>query len=215
MRDLSRAWERFRPLGEADEVVLGRITHWCDEKRISLTALECMGTRLAVRNGGSVWLAWAASAQLNGSRVVTAVKSRELGSGAAQRRAGIDLRRAARARQRAGAELVPVRGRERRGTRARARQRQGGGDGAPGRSADLPARVGGRDPSRGRGLLLLTTPTRPATRAPRRWPGSLAAPPCGYGRPSRAATGATGRAIASSSPSSSPRPVGPKQCSRY
>jgi AAA domain len=40
-----------------------------------------MGTRWAVRNGGAVWLAWAASGQLNGSRVVTAVKSRELGSG--------------------------------------------------------------------------------------------------------------------------------------
>jgi AAA domain len=80
-RDLSRAWERFQPLGEANESVLGRIRYWCEEKRISLTALECMGTRWAVRNGGAVWLAWAVSAQLNGSRVVTAVKSRELGSG--------------------------------------------------------------------------------------------------------------------------------------
>jgi hypothetical protein len=79
--DLSGAWERFQPLGEADEVVLGRIRHFADEKRITLTALECMGTRWAVRNGGAVWLAWAASAQLNGTRVVTAVKSRELGSG--------------------------------------------------------------------------------------------------------------------------------------
>jgi AAA domain len=80
-RDLSRAWERFRPLGEADEVVLARIQHFCEGKRISLTALECMGTRWTVRNGGAVWLAWAASAQLNGTRVVTAVKARELGSG--------------------------------------------------------------------------------------------------------------------------------------
>lgn len=61
--------------------MLGRIRHFCDEKRISLTALECMGTRWAVRNGGSIWIAWAASAQLNGRRVVTAVKARELGSG--------------------------------------------------------------------------------------------------------------------------------------
>lgn len=82
VRDLSQAWdERYRPLGEANEVVLSRIRHFCDEKRITLTALECMGTRFAVRNGGAVWLAWAASAQLNGSRIVTAVKSRELGSG--------------------------------------------------------------------------------------------------------------------------------------
>jgi len=61
--------------------VLGRIRHFADEKRISLSALECMGTRWTVRNGGAVWLAWAATAQMNGSRVVTAVKSRELGSG--------------------------------------------------------------------------------------------------------------------------------------
>ena len=81
VRDLSGTWERYRPLGEADEVVLGRIRHFAEEKRITLTALECMGTRFAVRNGGGVWLAWAASAQLNGRRVVTAVKSRELGSG--------------------------------------------------------------------------------------------------------------------------------------
>jgi hypothetical protein len=82
VRDLSQAWdERYRPLGEANEVVLSRIRHFCDEKPITLTALECMGTRFAVRNGGAVWLAWAASVQLNGSRIVTAVKSRELGSG--------------------------------------------------------------------------------------------------------------------------------------
>jgi energy-coupling factor transporter ATP-binding protein EcfA2 len=81
VRNLSRAWERFQPLGEATEVVLGRIQHFADTKRISLSALECMETRWAIRNGGAVWLAWAATAQLNGSRVVTAVKSRELGSG--------------------------------------------------------------------------------------------------------------------------------------
>src|SRR6185437_13389991 len=78
--DLSVAWERFRPLGEADGVVLDRIQHFADEKRTSLSALEAMETRWTVRNCGSVWLAWAASAQLNGSRVVTAVKSRALGS---------------------------------------------------------------------------------------------------------------------------------------
>ena len=61
--------------------MLARIRHFADEKRITLAALESMGTRWTVRNGGAVWLAWAASAQLNGSRVVAAVKSRELGSG--------------------------------------------------------------------------------------------------------------------------------------
>jgi len=81
VRDLSRAWERFQPLDEANQVVLGRIKHFADTKRISLAALEAMGTRFAVRNGGGVWLAWSATAQLNGSRIVTAVKSRELGSG--------------------------------------------------------------------------------------------------------------------------------------
>jgi hypothetical protein len=81
VRDLSTAWEHYRPLAEANETVLTRIRHFANEKRISLTALECMGTRWAIRNGGAVWLAWAATAQLNGRRVVTAVKSRELGSG--------------------------------------------------------------------------------------------------------------------------------------
>jgi len=81
VRDLSPAWKRYRPLGEANEVVLGRIRHFADAKRISLSALETMGTRFAVRKGGAVWLAWSASAQLNGSRIITAVKSRELGSG--------------------------------------------------------------------------------------------------------------------------------------
>ena len=82
VRDLSQAWERYQPLGEANEVVLGRIRHFAGEKRITLSALECMETRWAVRNGGAVWLAWAATAQLNGSRVVTAVADRvgEVGS---------------------------------------------------------------------------------------------------------------------------------------
>ena len=76
VRDLSPAWERYRPLGDANAVVLGRIKHFADAKRISLTALEVMGTRFAVRNGGAVWLAWSATAQLNGSRVVLIATAR-------------------------------------------------------------------------------------------------------------------------------------------
>jgi hypothetical protein len=50
-RDLSPTWDHYRRLRDADEVVLGQIRCFADEKRITLTALESMGTRWTVRTG--------------------------------------------------------------------------------------------------------------------------------------------------------------------
>jgi hypothetical protein len=78
-RDWSRAWDRLVPLAEASEEVRMRVEQFAAGKRISLAALDALGTRIAIRKGGGVWLAWAGRNPAGDA--VTAIKYRPLGGG--------------------------------------------------------------------------------------------------------------------------------------
>ena len=84
------------------------------------------------------------------------------------RRAALDLAAADRDRRPDVARLADRRGRDRRRPAVRARRRPLRDPGAARRRAHVPARVGGPDPARARRSRSATTPTRTATRAPRR-----------------------------------------------
>jgi hypothetical protein len=194
--------------------VLGRIRHFCDEKRISLTALECMGTRWTVRHGGAVWLAWATSAQLNGTRVVTAVKSRELGSGARSAEPGSDFVEP----QILGNPQAPswylfegesdaARGLELVSGRAAVMVLPAGALSFRREWAEMIPR--------GATVYLCHDADEAGDRGAAKAAKVIAAELYDCVRRWRAVTGATGRASASSSPSSSRRPVAARRCSRY
>jgi hypothetical protein len=75
IRDHSPKWERLRPLELVNGSTREQIDRFCESKRISVEALAALEPRIAVRRGGSVWLAFAGR---NGAGVVTAIKYRPL-----------------------------------------------------------------------------------------------------------------------------------------
>ncbi|HEX5582516.1 bifunctional DNA primase/helicase [Gaiella sp.] len=83
-RDLTRVWERLTPLASAPAGVVERVDELCATKRISRATLEHVeGVRYRSRGKGpELLLAWAYEGRLNGHRVVTAIKYRNLGTGA-------------------------------------------------------------------------------------------------------------------------------------
>ena len=66
---------KLTPLTSVNGDLRGRVARFCAAKQISPAALEALGTRIAIRGGGSVWLAFAGH---NGADVVTAIKYRPL-----------------------------------------------------------------------------------------------------------------------------------------
>src|SRR5687767_5021897 len=75
VRDHSAAWERLTPLADVNGIVRERVENFAREKRISVEALEAIGTRVVVRRSGEVQLAFAGE---NGACSVTAIKYRPL-----------------------------------------------------------------------------------------------------------------------------------------
>jgi hypothetical protein len=75
--DHRHAWERLTPLPGIDDSVRGHVAAFAEQKQISLTALEALGTRVKVDRHGGVELAWAYRAPASGA--VTAVKFRPIG----------------------------------------------------------------------------------------------------------------------------------------
>jgi hypothetical protein len=75
VRDHSATWAKLTPLTSVNGDLRGRVARFCAAKQISPAALEALGTRIAIRGGGSVWLAFAGH---NGADVVTAIKYRPL-----------------------------------------------------------------------------------------------------------------------------------------
>jgi hypothetical protein len=76
VRDWTAQWEKLTPLGSVNGQLRERVEAFCESKRITLAGLDALGTRVAVRNGGGVWLAFAGT---NPAGVVVAIKYRPLG----------------------------------------------------------------------------------------------------------------------------------------
>jgi AAA domain len=77
--DHSAAWSQLEPIGSTNGSTRERVECFCAEKRITLAALEALGTRVRVDRHGGVELAWGYPAQVNGRQVITALKFRPLG----------------------------------------------------------------------------------------------------------------------------------------
>jgi hypothetical protein len=73
--DHSARWEKLEPVGSVNGQTEQRIRLFCDEKHITIEALAALGTRVAVRRGGKVELAFAGD---NGAGAITAIKYRPL-----------------------------------------------------------------------------------------------------------------------------------------
>lgn len=80
-RDLSRDWAQWQPLTDAPSAVRERIEAFAREKRITVGALELLGTRWRSHKGGAVALGWATFVSSNGHQVPSGIKFRLLGSG--------------------------------------------------------------------------------------------------------------------------------------
>jgi len=73
--DWTATWGRLEPLAAVGSDAAAALEHFCKAKRITVAALEQLGARIAVRQGG-YWLAFSGS---NGDGRVTALKYRPLG----------------------------------------------------------------------------------------------------------------------------------------
>lgn len=73
--DWTATWERLEPLAAVDADAAAALKRFCDAKRITVSALEQLGARIAVRQG-AYWLAFAGT---NGNGRVTALKYRPIG----------------------------------------------------------------------------------------------------------------------------------------
>lgn len=73
--DWTSRWAELTPLTSTNGQVLDRIRRFCKEKRIVVDDLAMLGTRIAIRRGGSVFLAFAGR---NAAGIVTAIKYRPL-----------------------------------------------------------------------------------------------------------------------------------------
>lgn len=81
-RDLSAAWERLQPLAQASPELRERVRRFAEGKRVTLEALEALGARIALHGRGpDLLLAFAGTARVDGRRVVTAVKYRNVADG--------------------------------------------------------------------------------------------------------------------------------------
>jgi hypothetical protein len=82
-RDLTATWDRLRPLEALEGRTLGLVEQFAAGKRITLDGLAALDTRWRlVGRGPELELAWAGWHGVNGRRVVTAVKFRNLATGA-------------------------------------------------------------------------------------------------------------------------------------
>jgi hypothetical protein len=75
VRDHSARWDTLQPVASVNGDLIGRIETFCAAKRITPFSLTALETRIAIRRGGSVWLAFAGR---NGAGAVTAIKYRPL-----------------------------------------------------------------------------------------------------------------------------------------
>jgi hypothetical protein len=73
--DHAAAWQRLEPVGTCNSTTQERIEKFCAEKRITIAALEQLGTRVKVDRNGGVELAFGYPA----GGAITAVKLRPLG----------------------------------------------------------------------------------------------------------------------------------------
>jgi len=74
--DHSATWAKLEPVGSLNGQTEERLRSFCASKRITLEALEALGSRVALRRGGRVELAFAGE---NGQGAVTAIKYRPIG----------------------------------------------------------------------------------------------------------------------------------------
>ena len=77
--DHSAIWERLPGLAATNGTVLARIEHFAASKRISIAALEALGTRVKLDVHGGVELAWATTLTRPNGTIVSAIKYRPLG----------------------------------------------------------------------------------------------------------------------------------------
>jgi hypothetical protein len=75
VRDWTAKWESFEPVGSVNGQIVERLELFCTAKRISVGALAALDTRVVVRSGGKVELAFAGR---NDAGTVTAIKYRPL-----------------------------------------------------------------------------------------------------------------------------------------
>jgi hypothetical protein len=74
--DHSEKWATLEPVASVNGQTGERIRAFCESKRITVAALEALGTRVAVRRGGKVELVFAGD---NGAGAITAIKYRDVG----------------------------------------------------------------------------------------------------------------------------------------
>ena len=80
LSDHTAAWLRLEPVSSCNGTTRDRIEHFCETKRITVAALEALGTRVKVDRHGSVELAFAYPANRgNGHSFIPALKFRPLG----------------------------------------------------------------------------------------------------------------------------------------
>jgi hypothetical protein len=77
--DWTSLWEKLPDVASVNGSVAERITAFCEQKGITVDALSALGTRVATRRGGSLWLAFAGASR-DGNKI-TAVKYRPVGGG--------------------------------------------------------------------------------------------------------------------------------------
>ena len=79
-RDLAGVWEELTPLEDAAPEVRARVERFAETKRLTLEALEAIGTRLSLRGRGpDIVLAWAAYGRVAGRRTRARMTSSALG----------------------------------------------------------------------------------------------------------------------------------------
>lgn len=87
LHDYSAAWDRLQPLAAVNGTLRERLEAFAASKRISLAALEALGTRVDVRGKGpEIRLAWAYPALRGGRVIVPALKFRDVTTGAREAR---------------------------------------------------------------------------------------------------------------------------------
>jgi hypothetical protein len=75
VRDHTQTWERLRRIGDAPDSVRAELARFCESRRITLEALEQLGTRVTRRRDTGLCLAYAGT---NGNGVVVAIKYRPI-----------------------------------------------------------------------------------------------------------------------------------------
>jgi hypothetical protein len=78
LRDLTNEWERYAPLADLPAAALARVEAFCESKRITVEALEQLGTRARVNRHGGVVLAYPRYAGVDDGSIVCGIRLRDL-----------------------------------------------------------------------------------------------------------------------------------------